>query len=66
MTEQPTVAVETPKRKLRVHLPSRSTVAKAGALTGAFLAGAWVAKRKLAGNCPLESDTTEQPSTTDN
>lgn len=65
MDEQPSAVVETPKRRIRVKLPSKQTLIKAGALTGAFALGAVVAKKKLAGDCACETDMPEnadQPS----
>jgi len=56
MTEQPAAVVETPKRRIRVKLPSRPTLRNGVALTGAFVLGAVVAKKKLDNACACESD----------
>lgn len=57
MTEQqPAAVIETPKRRIRVKLPSRTTIRNGVALTGAFVLGAVVTKRKLDRECACESD----------
>lgn len=65
MTEQPAAVVETPKRRIRVKLPSRTTIRNGAALTGAFVAGAWVAKRKFdcGGTCESDAGDTADQST---
>ena len=66
MTEQTTAVVETPKRRIRVKLPSRSTVVKAGALAGTFALGAVVGAKRIKDNCACESDSDNTAGTTDN
>lgn len=67
MTEQSTTAavVETPKRRIRVPLPSRSTLTKVGAVTGVFTAGVLVGAKWVKDACTCESgadaaDTADQ------
>lgn len=57
MTEQPAAVVETPKRRIRVKLPTLTTIRNGLALTGAFILGAVVTKRKLDRECACEPDT---------
>lgn len=64
MTEQPAAVVETPKRRIRVPLPTRSTLKKVFALTGVFTLGAWVGWRRAKDACDCESDTAENAGTT--
>lgn len=66
MTEQPAAVVETPKRRIRVPLPSRSALTKVGALTGVFALGAVVGAKRVKDACACESDTAETAVTTDN
>lgn len=65
MTEQPAAVVETPnKRRFRIPLPRRSTLARVAALTGVFTLGAWVGWRRAKDACDCESDTAENAGTT--
>lgn len=67
MTEQqPAAVVETPKRKIRIKLPSRTTVRNGLALTGVFALGAVVGAKRAKDNCACETDTDEPAGTTDN
>jgi len=66
MTEQTTAVIETPKRRFRVALPSRSTLLKAGALVGTFGLGAVVGAKRVKDACACESGTDESTGTTDN
>lgn len=66
MTEQPTAEVETPKRRFRVKLPSRSTLTKVGAVTGVFALGAVVGAKRAKNACACESDSAEQTDQPDN
>ena len=66
MTETPdAIVTELPAQKRRFHLPSKSTLVKAGALTGAFILGGVVAKRKLNGTCPNSVTPADESTGTD-
>lgn len=65
MTEQPAAVIETPKRKIRVKLPSRTTVRNGLALTGVFVLGAVVGAKRTKDACACEPETAES-GTTDN
>jgi hypothetical protein len=66
MTEQTTPVIETPKRRIRITLPSRSTVAKAGALVGTFALGAVVGAKRVKDACACGPETDEATGPTDN
>lgn len=66
MTEQPAAVVETPKRRIRIPLPTRSTVKKAVALTGVFALGAVVGAKRAKDACTCESDEDNTTGTVNN
>ncbi len=61
----PTAELVTPTKRFRIKLPSRSTVKKVGALTGAAALGAVVTARALKRNCACDSDTATEAGTAD-
>lgn len=65
MSEQPMAVVETPKRKLAIRLPSRSTILKSTSYLAVFGAGALVGAKKVRDACARENDTTETAGQTD-
>jgi hypothetical protein len=66
MTEQPAAVVETPKRRIRIPLPTRATLKKVLAYTGVFTLGALVGAKRAKDACACEPDGDNTASTTDN
>lgn len=67
MTDTNAVVVETPKRKIRLRVPTRTTVRKVATLTGVAALGGLVGYRaaKNSDDCACESDASDA-GTTDN
>lgn len=68
MTEQTAAVVETPKRKIRLRVPSRQTLKKVATHTSVAALAGLIGYRaaKNADNCACESDTADTAGTTDN
>lgn len=64
MSEQPAAVIETPKRKIRIKLPTRTTVRNGLALTGAFALGAVVGAKRVKDACLCGPDTADNADAT--
>lgn len=59
MTEQPEAVLVTPKRRFRVHLPTKSQLKTAGTALGGVAVGALVTVRVMKRECACDTEATE-------
>lgn len=65
MTEPTAAVVETPKRRIRVPLPTRSTAVKAATYLATFGAGVFVGVKRVKDACACETDEATSAGTTE-